>query len=282
MGGGERGTHLVPCPELYRASALAHLRRMMFPDRAAMRMLALHPTADRMPESSLSQMISWCIEEFGAGPFACAADSNGVDPQAACDFLEDAVRAAAAVCILGTTASLSALFGHLERHQMRLRLAAGSRVMDTGGAKGQSVPLLPDEVCARAASLLGVQPALVINEYGMTELCSQLYDATSLNSNDDAAPADRVKLAPPWMQAAAVDPVTLEAVAPGEVGLLRFFDLADAGSVSAILTEDLGRVNGDRVQVIGRAAVAEARGCALAIEQFEAAELRRASGFARL
>jgi len=276
-GRSERGAHIVAHPEIYRASALAHLKTMMFPDDRKMRILAMHPTADRMPESSLSQMITWCIEEFGAGPYACAANRKGVDTSAACDLLEDAEHEAAPVCVLGTTASLGALFAHLERCDTRIALARGSRIMDTGGAKGQVMPLEADAVCARAAEMLGIAPHLVINEYGMTELCSQLYDATSFNSDDDSAPGQRVKIAPPWMRAAAVDPVSLKAVTPGEIGMLRFFDLANVGSVSAILTEDCGIVNegGDRVRVLGRAGAAEPRGCALAIEQFDAAENRR-------
>jgi hypothetical protein len=108
----------------------------------------------------------------------------------------------------------------------------------------------------------------------MTEMCSQLYDATSFNSGEHAAPSERVKIAPSWMRATAVDPVSLRSVAAGEVGLLRFVDLANVGSVSAILTEDFGIVNerGDRVRVLGRAGLTEPRGCALAIGQFEAAE----------
>ena len=48
---------------------------------------------------------------------------------------------------------------------------------------------MPRAVCARAMSMLGIAPQFVINEYGMTELCSQLYDATSFNSDDDSPPA---------------------------------------------------------------------------------------------
>jgi len=276
IGRSERGTHIVGHPEIYRASALAHLRTMMFPDGRKMRILAIHPTADRMPESSLSQMISWCIEEFGAGRCECVADRKSVDTQAACNFLKDAERDRAPVCMLGTTASLGALFAHLERIGDRIDLAAGSRIMDTGGAKGQVTPLNTEMVCTRAAEMLGVAPPFVINEYGMTELCSQLYDATSFNSDDDTALSQRVKVAPPWMRAAAVDPVTLKTAPPGVIGMLRFFVLANVGSVSTVLTEDFGIVNehGDRVRVMGRAGVAEPRGCALAIEEFEAAENR--------
>ena len=277
IGSDERGTHIVTRPEIYRASAIAHLRRMLFPDAMRVRTLAMHPTAERMPESSLSQMISWCIEEFGVGPCVCVADRRGVDNAAALDFLKAAERKSVPVCILGTTASLGALFIHMEAREVCLKLAKTSRIMDTGGAKGQASPLDADAVCANAAKFLGIDEALVINEYGMTELCSQLYDATAFNSGDDAPPSNRIKLAPPWMRAAAIDPVTLKPVAPGEIGMLRFFDLANVGSVSAILTEDFGIVSnaGDRIRIMGRAGIAELRGCALAIEEFEAAEIGR-------
>jgi hypothetical protein len=275
IGREERGAHIVSHPEIYRASALAHLKTMMFPDARTMRILALHPTADRMAESSLSQMISWCIEEFGASPSECVADRVRVDLAAAYNFLTTAERDRAIVCILGTTASLGVLFAHLERAGARLALAPGSRIMDTGGAKGQTTPLDPAAVCARAQELLGIAAPMVINEYGMTELCSQLYDATAFNSGDDSVPNDRVKIAPPWMRAAAVDPIALKSVAPGEIGMLKFFDLANVASVSPILTEDCGIVSedGSRIRLLGRAGLAEPRGCALAIEQFEAAEV---------
>ena len=41
--------------------------RCCSPTGAGCAILAMHPTADAMPESSLSAMISWCIEEFGDG-----------------------------------------------------------------------------------------------------------------------------------------------------------------------------------------------------------------------
>src|SRR5438445_1752248 len=78
IGKDERGRHLVLRPDVYRASAITHFRRMLFPDGRRTAMLALHPTADRMPESSLSQMLSWCIDEFGGGPVLCAARREGV------------------------------------------------------------------------------------------------------------------------------------------------------------------------------------------------------------
>ena len=268
-GRDRRGRHVVSRPDIYRASALAHLRTMMFPEGVPMRMLAIHPTADRMPESSLSTMISWCIDEFGEGPARCAADRTGLDVAAAIDFLRKAAAEHAAVCILGTTAAYAAIFERLDADGDTVALPPGSRMMDTGGAKGQVVPLTTGQVMERAGARLGIDPDHVINEYGMTELCSQLYDATRLNS--PTVDGERVKIAPPWMRPAAIDPVTLRQLPDGTRGLLGFVDLANVSSVSAILTEDFGIVEGHRVKILGRAVAGGARGCALSIAQFEQA-----------
>ena len=268
-GRDQRGRHLVSDLELYRASAIGHLERMLFPDRRRLRMLALHPTADRMPESSLSQMISWCIESFGAGPSLCCASPARVETASALDFLRAAQAAGEGVCILATTAALAALFEHLRVCGVRLKLADGSRLMDTGGAKGQLKPLEPGAVRTMADHYLGIAAQFVINEYGMTELCSQLYDATPFNWPAAHAGEDRVKIAPPWLKVIARDPVTLRPLGIGETGMLSFFDLANAGSVSALLTEDLGCVGpGGEVRIFGRLLGADPRGCALGIDQF--------------
>jgi hypothetical protein len=270
-GRERRGRHVVARPDIYRASAIAHLRAMMFPDGVRMRMLAIHPTADRMPESSLSTMISWCIDEFAHGPNLCVADRGGLDVPAALDFLGMAAADRAPVCILGTTAAYAAIFEGLAGNNETIALPQGSRMMDTGGAKGQVVPLTASEVLDRATARLGIDPDFVINEYGMTELCSQLYDATRLNSRSATPAGERVKVAPPWMRPAAMDPVTMRRLPDGTRGLLGFVDLANVSSVSAILTEDFGIVEGSRVRILGRAIAGGPRGCALSIAQFEQA-----------
>ena len=104
-----------------------------------MPLLALHPTADRMPESSLSWMLSWCIEEFGVGCVDLCGDAARkliARPRSA--FLREAERQAGPVGLLGTTAAFARLFDALRDnpgHDCR----QGSRLMDTGGAKGQVV-----------------------------------------------------------------------------------------------------------------------------------------------
>jgi hypothetical protein len=271
QGRERRGRHIVVRPEIYRASAVAHLRTMLFPDAGRMAILAMHPTADVMPESSLSTMISWSIEEFGTRRILAAASRERVDVVAAIAFLAECEERREPVCVMGTTAAFAMLISGLRSSDRKLRLAAGSRMMDTGGAKGQRLPMQASEVIARAGELLAIAPAMVINEYGMTELCSQLYDATAFNCPGASNTQERYKIAPPWMRVTARDPVTLRPMPDGEIGMLTFFDLANVGSVSAVMTEDLGFVERGRVRVLGRTA-GEARGCALGIGQFSATE----------
>ncbi|MFZ0889720.1 MAG: hypothetical protein WA005_14800 [Candidatus Binataceae bacterium] len=86
IGAQSRGRHFVPRLEVYRASAMHHLARMLFPDRPAMRLLAMHPTADRMPESSLCQMNCASLRGNGQGgkhfrPACC--DNDNIAPKGA-------------------------------------------------------------------------------------------------------------------------------------------------------------------------------------------------------
>ncbi len=71
---------------------------------------------------------------------------------------------------------------------------------------------------------------------------------------------------PPWVRTRVLDPQTLSALPDGNPGLLCHFDLANAGSVIAILTEDLGIAVDGGFQVLGRVQGAEPRGCSIAMD----------------
>ena len=115
---------------------------------------------------------------------------------------------------------------------------------------------------------LGVPKTHIVCEYGMSELSSQAYDHTIADCRlqiADCPPteASRVFRFPSWARAQIVSPETGQPVNEGEVGLIRVFDLANVRSVLALETEDLGVWRGDGLELIGRAALAEPRGCSL-------------------
>src|SRR5262249_26293027 len=148
-------------------------------------------------------------------------------------------------------------------------LPEGSRAMHTGGFKGRSREVAPHELRAAMASTFGIATQCVVGEYGMTELSSQLYEGTLRASAGLPTPATRhgVFVPPPWLRVAAVDPETLAPVPAGEVGILRFEDLANVDSALAVQTADRGRLVDGGVELLGRLPGAPPRGCSLVVAE---------------
>lgn len=273
QGREQRGTHVVPDPALYDASLLATFEEFVLPDGARPVLLSLVPSAAELADSSLAYMITVLIERLGApGSGVHSTARSGLDVDGLLAALDDARERGQTVALLGTSLSFTHLLDALDARGMQLRLPAGSRLMDTGGYKGVGRRVEPRELRQGYARVLGLPIASCVNEYGMTELCSQCYDTVLRDLTAANAPADaeggvgRRKAGPPWLRSRVVNPETLEPVEPGETGILQHFDLANVGSVLAVQTEDLAvEVEGGFV-LIGRAAGAPPRGCSIAMD----------------
>ena len=140
--------------------------------------------------------------------------------------------------------------------------------METGGYKGRSRSLPKPKLHALISKHLGVPESRIICEYGMSEISSQAYDhgipicEPAVDGQGMRCP-EHVFQFPPWVRAQIVSPETGRLVNEGETGLILIFDLANVWSVLAIQTEDLGIRRGNGFELIGRAALAEPRGCSL-------------------
>jgi len=161
--------------------------------------------------------------------------------------------------LLGTAFSFVHLVDHLAEQNLRIELPPGSRVMETGGYKNRSRVLPKAELHALITDRLGVPAENIICEYGMSELSSQAYDSES--HPQSSIRHARVFRFPPWARVQIISPETGREVVEGETGLIRIFDLANVFSVAAIQTEDLGIRRGNGFELIGRAQLAEPRGC---------------------
>lgn len=267
-GVAARGTHLLRRPETYRAALLGPFRHAVLDGRRRGRMLVLHPPFAPPRESSLAWMFDTVLDELGT-PDSSRLDfsagettGTGATPTGI-QALEAAAAAAEPVAILGTTLALADWLDRLSDADVRIELPRGSRVMDTGGAKGRE-GLERDAAIGGLLERLGLPEEAAVNEFGMTELLSQRY----------AAGLGRLALrGPPWLRTRVLDPVSLEERPEGEEGILCHYDLANVGSVVAVLTADRGRAVGDAVEWLGRTPGATPRGCSLAT-----AELLEAQG----
>jgi len=263
QGHDTRGRHHVPCLELYRRSAVAHFRRMVLPDAVRPRMVGLLGGPELLPDSSLVQMTEWIRTDVCDGDGTYLVGAEGFDPAGAVDRIEALSADGRALCLIGVRVLFTTLLEYCARTGRAIELPPDSRIVDTGGPKGGRTLSDPGFLAA-CWHRLGVAGYSCVNEYGMTELCSQYYDDVAVE-RFTGTNRKRRKVGPAWMRPRVVDPETLEPLADGEIGLLCHVDLAGALSVLAVQAEDLGVLEGRRFVLRGRAPGAEPRGCALAL-----------------
>jgi hypothetical protein len=292
-----RHFHNAESLALYEASLLPQFERHLLADlndlvdkqllgpMDKLPFLALTPSPLAAPRSSLVHMLETVRRQFGAHDslFAGRVDPNGawaLDMDAVLFAIRKSMCANRPLVLLGTAFNFVHLLDHFAANNIRYRLARGSRVLETGGYKGQSREVPKKELHALITKHLGILPEYIVTEYGMCELSSQAYDSvagqgragcpqpaanavTLPRRGEDTAPYLRTFHFPHWCHAQIISPETNLEVADGETGLLRIFDLANVRSVMAIQTEDLVVRRGEGFELIGRAAQAEPRGCSL-------------------
>ena len=261
------------------------------PSARQFQLIILTPAATQAPHSSLVHMFETVRQQLGGASVPASrtgfvgklavGGSWSLDFDAALAVLGDnsKLKTQNPKLILGTAFSFVHLLDYLAERNLRYDLPPGSRVMETGGYKNRSRSIPKTELHQLIAEKLGVPPLHIISEYGMSELSSQAYDlgalasrrqVSSSRSEQDAGetPAlpgyvTRHFRFPPWARVQIISPETGCEVADGETGLIRVFNLANVFSVMAIQTEDLGIRRGGGFELIGRAQLAEPRGCSL-------------------
>ena len=265
--GVERGAHHVLDLGLYRESLLPNFMAHLVPDGIDLRLVSLIPSPIDVLDSSLSYMIGCVADHLTSGRTGFYVDASGrIDHVALRETLTRSEKAEEPVLIVGTAFALVHWMDAMDESAWTFALPDGSRIMETGGFKGRSRTLSREDLYACLAERHGVPIGMIVNEYGMTELLSQFYEPVIRDASDPGL-SERRHVPPPWVRTQVLDPVTLNPVSLGSPGLLCHLDLANLGSVCAVLTEDMGVAVADGFRVLGRSQEAEPRGCSLAMDQ---------------
>jgi hypothetical protein len=261
-GAAARGSHAFRTLATYEAGALHAARPLLLGDPRPTRAVLLTPSAQALPDSSLSFMVDLFMRELGISSAHAIDESFGLNIDGAIEALTRAELGGEPTIVLGTAFAYVFLLDALA--EQRFRLAPGSRLMLTGGFKGRTREVPESELRERLSSMLGLPASQLVGEYGMTELSSQLYEPRLLGESI----ADGTYRPPPWLFVSAADPTTLEPLPQGARGVARFIDVANVDSSIGVQTMDLVEVqpNGD-VRLFGRAPGASARGCSLTVEE---------------
>lgn len=259
--GDVRGRHFHPTLQVYDASMTRNFALRFMRGVERLRMAILFPGEEALPNSSLAHYLALAKARFGTADSLYALGPGGLQLEALRAMLRQAQDSGVPCAILGASYSFVHLLDALARGGETFRLPAGSRLLDTGGYKGQARELPLDAFYDALAATFGVPRTHCINMYGMTELSTQLYD-------DGNAVVPSVKSGPHWIRSRLVDPLTGRDVPHGERGILVHCDLANFNSVTTILTEDVGRAVEGGFLLLGRAEGAQAKGCSLAVQEF--------------
>jgi len=254
---GRAGRHYMESPALYDAALLAAFDRFVLSDGLRLEYLNLVADPTQRQHSSLGYMMGRIAQERGNGRTGWYLRDDELLLESFWHDLAQAVAAARPVCIAATAFALVHVCDAMARQQRRFTLPQGSRVMETGGFKGRTRTVQRAELYASISECLGIPRECIVAEYGMTELTSQYYCASSAGF-----------IAPPWMRTRVVGPQRTT-LAPGETGALLHVDLANRSSCLAIQTEDLGSNTDEGLMLHGRDPDASLRGCSLDAEDLQ-------------
>lgn len=260
-GGSTRGQHFHLLLDVYDLSMTRNFAQRFMRGTERMPMGILFPDEVAMPNSSLAHYLDLAKSGFGSSASQTFVTPQGMDLDGLWAALAAAERSGEPYALLGASFSFVHVIDALRQQGRTFRLPPGSRILDTGGYKGQSRELPLDAFYSELSQALGVPRTHCINMYGMTELSTQFYD-------DGNASVPSVKSGPHWIRSRLVDPVTGRTVPAGERGILVHCDLANFNSVTTILTEDVGLHAEGGFLLLGRAEGVEAKGCSLAVEEF--------------
>jgi hypothetical protein len=238
----------------------------LFPDRMKTTILIIAPSPDIVPQMIMAYGMNRLKDYFGSPQSRFLVGQEGFQVQVLVDELRRSEINGIPITICGGSFGFVNFFDYCREKGLTFKLPPGSRTLDAGGFKGRSREVKREEFVKDCEGFLGISQDYCVNLLGMTEISSQFYDNTLMNAHK-GLDIPKAKNNLPWTRTLAVDPDTLEILSPGKIGLLRHFDLANRGHISAIQTDDLGRITPEGFEIYGRSKEGEARGCSLTIDE---------------
>jgi len=238
----------------------------LFPDGIRSLILIIAPPPDFAPHMVMTYGMDRLKGYFGLPESRFLVGKEGFHVRELVDHLRRSEEEGIPVTLCGGSFGFVNFFDYCRKRRLKFHLPPGSRCLDAGGFKGKNRQVGRDQFLEYCSEFFMIPPEFCINLLGMTEIGSQFYDNT-LRNFTRGVNAVRSKVNPPWTRTIVVNPETLEPLPPGEIGLLRHFDLANRGHICAIQTDDLGRMVDAGFEIYGRAEDSEAKGCSLTIDE---------------
>ena len=240
--GGDRSCHYVKDGLVYETSFLKAYRYFIGnPENQVF--IALLPNYIEQGESSLVHMVDHLI--------SLSQDANSGfllnDLDQVQKIYDQSIAQGKEFVLIGVAYAL------LDLGELNINIPE-AKIIETGGMKGRRKELSKEELHGILKTKLNTSS--ISSEYGMTELLSQAYSRKN-----------GIFESPNWMKVMARqtnDPLSY--LVDGRTGALNIIDLANIHSCSFIATDDLGKVNGNTFEILGRIDHSDIRGCNLLVQ----------------
>jgi phenylacetate-coenzyme A ligase PaaK-like adenylate-forming protein len=242
-----RSKHFIADFSLYEASIYKSFSHFIGKPEEYI-FLGLLPNYSENNHSSLIYMVDFLMKQS-------QQPENGYflyNHQDLLTILQQVQKGAKKVILFGVSFALLDFLDYCESQLTSLSLP-DLMVIETGGMKGRKKEMTKEELLVILKTQFGTEK--IYSEYSMTELLSQAY---SLGEN--------LYQCPRWMRVLIRnldDPFSY--VQEGKTGAINIIDLANQYSCSFIATQDLGKKQEDKFQVLGRIDHSDIRGCSLLI-----------------
>lgn len=234
----------------------------LFPDFSAgqrCRLLLMTPGPDLAPSMGMAIGMEETRRTFGTPDSMFLVGRTGINIKALVESLETAQTTGVPVALVGSTSAFVYFFNACRKKRRRFDLPSGSRLCDGGGYRGRFGVVTRDDFYELANEVLGIPASHCVNTLGMAESATNYFDNTLRNALECVEKL-RGKLPPPWTRVRAMDPTSGEPCAPGQPGLLQFYDLANIPTVIGVQSDNLGVVEADgSFEIVGRARVVDGR-----------------------
>ncbi len=247
----------------------------LFPDQAELealnrrcRVLILAPSPQMAPSMGMAMGMEETRVKFGAENSQFLLTKSGIDIKAMIRALEQCEASGQPAAFIGATGAFVYFFQACQKRGVSFRLPAGSRIGDGGGYRGRFGEMDRQEYYQLAEQILGIPADHCINVLGMAESATNFFENSLRDQIQSLPSSDRRMIPPPWARTDVVDPVTLEPLPAGKVGLLRHFDLTNLPTVVAVQSDNLGVTYADgSFQIIGRAQLEDGKISAMPAER---------------
>ena len=241
-----RSKHYIPNLKLYEESIAKSFEQFIGKPEEYI-FLGLLPNYSENPHSSLIYMIDYLINKSGKTENEYFLYNH----QDLFEILNSIQNKK--ILLFGVSFALLDFLDSIETLNLSLSQTSNLTVIETGGMKGRKEEMTKDQLLGILQQ--GFKTDKIYSEYSMTELLSQAY---SLGNNEYESPN--------WMKILirnTEDPFSY--VEEGRTGAINIIDLANKHSCSFIATQDLGKIQNGKFQVLGRIDHSDIRGCSLLV-----------------